>query len=82
MCDCAVLAALRHAYFGSLMLDPEDIKILSLGAIWNFSKRQASLKLVSDYGEQGACFKIKVHMNSKGPNSATNLRNLTQLSVF
>jgi len=32
-------------------LDPEDIKILSLGAIWNFGK---SLELISDYGAQRA----------------------------
>jgi len=29
---------LTHTYLGSFFLDPEDIKSLSLGAIWNFSK--------------------------------------------
>jgi hypothetical protein len=32
------LASLRHTYLGSFILDPEDIKKLSLGAIWNFAK--------------------------------------------
>jgi hypothetical protein len=31
-------ASLRHVYLGSFFLDPEDIKILSLGAIWNFNE--------------------------------------------
>jgi hypothetical protein len=32
------LASLRHAYLDSFFLEPEDIKFVSLGAIWNFSK--------------------------------------------
>ena len=38
LCEHEALASLRHAYLGSFFLDPEDIKSLSLGAIWNFSK--------------------------------------------
>ena len=37
LCECEALASLRHVYLGSF-LDPEDIKSLSLGVIWNFSK--------------------------------------------
>ena len=37
LCECDALASLRHAYLGSF-LEPEDIKSISLGAIWNFSK--------------------------------------------
>jgi hypothetical protein len=37
LCECEALTALRHAYLGSF-LEPEDIKSISLGAIWNFSK--------------------------------------------
>jgi len=37
LCECEALASLRHAYLGSF-LEPEDIKSISLGAIWNFSK--------------------------------------------
>jgi hypothetical protein len=36
-CECEALASLRHAYLGC-SLEPEDIKIVSLGANWNFSK--------------------------------------------
>jgi hypothetical protein len=35
--DCEVLTSLRHVYLGFFFLDPEDIKSLILGAIWNFS---------------------------------------------
>jgi hypothetical protein len=28
----------ENAYLGSFFLDPEDVKSVSLGAIWNFSK--------------------------------------------
>jgi hypothetical protein len=36
LCECEALASLRRAYLGSFFLDPEDIKSLSLRAIWNF----------------------------------------------
>jgi len=36
--ECEALASLRHAYLGSLFLDPEDIRELGMGAIWNFPK--------------------------------------------
>ena len=38
LCECEDLASLKHAYLGSVFLEPEDIKNISLGAIWNFSK--------------------------------------------
>ena len=38
LCECEALASLRHAYLGSFFLEPEDIRSLGLGAIWNFSK--------------------------------------------
>jgi len=38
LCGCEALASLIHVYLGSFFLDPEDIKSISLGAIWNFSK--------------------------------------------
>ena len=34
----AFLPSLRHAYLGSSFLEPEDIKCICLGVIWNFSK--------------------------------------------
>jgi hypothetical protein len=38
LCWCEPLASLRHMYLGSFFLQPKDIKSLSLGAIWHFSK--------------------------------------------
>jgi len=32
------LASLRYTYLGSFFLDPEDIRKLIIGAIWNFAK--------------------------------------------
>jgi hypothetical protein len=37
--ESETLTSLRHVYLGSFFLDPEDIKSLILGAIWNFNKR-------------------------------------------
>jgi len=38
LCEFEASVSLRHAYLGSFFTDPEDIKRISLGAIWNFSK--------------------------------------------
>ena len=38
LCECEALASLRHQYLGSFFLDPEDIRVLGVGAIWNFIK--------------------------------------------
>jgi len=38
LCECEASATLRHVYLGSFFLEPEDIKSISLGAIWSFSK--------------------------------------------
>jgi hypothetical protein len=35
---CEALALLRQAYLGAFFLEPENIKNVSLGAIWNFGK--------------------------------------------
>jgi hypothetical protein len=43
LCDCKALALLRHAYLGSFFLDPEDIRVLTMGAIWNFTKGRGLL---------------------------------------
>jgi hypothetical protein len=45
----------KGKYIWVPFLDLEDIKILSLGAIWNFNKGTDSPELISDYGEQRAC---------------------------
>jgi hypothetical protein len=33
LCECEALALLRHTYLGSFFLDPEDIRVLTVGAI-------------------------------------------------
>ena len=38
LCECEALTSLRHMYLGSFFLEPEDIKNISLGAIWSFSR--------------------------------------------
>jgi len=38
LCDSDALVSLKHAYLGSFYLEPEDIRSLGLGAIWNYSK--------------------------------------------
>jgi hypothetical protein len=51
-CECEALVLLRLGYFGSIFLNPEDFKNLSLGAIWDFSKGTGLHDLASDYGAQ------------------------------
>ena len=47
LCECEALASLRHKYLGSLFLDPEDIRVLGVGAIWNFiNSLSAELNLI------------------------------------
>jgi hypothetical protein len=41
--DCEALATHRQTYLGSFFLDPEDVRKLSLGAVWNFIKRPGLL---------------------------------------
>jgi hypothetical protein len=38
LCESEALASLRHTYLRSFFLDPEDIRALGMGAIWNFAK--------------------------------------------
>jgi len=38
LCECEALVSLRHAYMGSYYLEPEYIRSLGLGAIWNYSR--------------------------------------------
>jgi len=43
LCECEALASLRYAYLGSFFLDPEDIGVLVMRAIWNFAKGKGLL---------------------------------------
>jgi hypothetical protein len=38
-------------------LDPEDIRVLTVGAIWNFAKGTGLLSPGTELGAQRACFK-------------------------
>ena len=38
LCKCEALASFRHMYLGSFFLEPEDIRHIGLGPIWNLSK--------------------------------------------
>jgi len=38
LCECEALVSLRHVHLCCFFLDPEDIRKLSIGAIWNFAK--------------------------------------------
>jgi hypothetical protein len=38
LCEFEALVSLRHMYLGSFFLDLEDIRVLGVGAIWNFTK--------------------------------------------
>ena len=43
LCECEALASLRYTYLGSFFLEPEDIRVLGMGAIWNFAKETGLL---------------------------------------
>ena len=43
LCECEALASLRYAYLGSFFLDPDNIRELGMGAIWNFAKETGLL---------------------------------------
>jgi hypothetical protein len=43
LCECEALASLRHIHLGSFFLVPEDIRVLGVGAIWDFVKETGLL---------------------------------------
>jgi len=38
LCKCEAFASQRHVYLGSFFLEAQDIKSISLWAIWNLSR--------------------------------------------
>ena len=66
LCECEVLASLKHAYLGFFFLEPEDIKRIILGVIWKSSKL-TGLALF-DTGHKGPLTKAKVHRDREVPN--------------
>ena len=74
LCECEALAALRHTYLGSCFLDPEEIRSLNLGTIWNFIEGTGLPWL----GHQFKRYKLPVkkayvHQDQKGSNPLTKL---------
>jgi hypothetical protein len=55
LCECDALASLKHVYPGSVFLEPEDIKSISLGTIQNFSKATGFPEI--DMGQKGPSIK-------------------------
>jgi hypothetical protein len=54
LCECEALASLRRAHLGYFFLDPEDIRKLSKGAIWNLGKGTELLEPCNRYwGTEG-----------------------------
>jgi Fe2+ transport system protein FeoA len=53
-CECEALAALKHTGLCYFFLDPEDVRKLSIGAMWNFGKRKGLLYLSNkSWGTKG-----------------------------
>jgi hypothetical protein len=52
-----VTASLRHTYLDAFFLDPEDIRVLGVGAIWNLARGTGLREPSREYGAQRACFK-------------------------
>jgi hypothetical protein len=36
LCECEALASLRHAYLGSIFMEPRDIMHASMGVIYGY----------------------------------------------
>jgi hypothetical protein len=56
LCECEALSSLRHAYLGSLFLDPDYIWELDMGgggASGTFLKEQGSYSLAQNMGHRG-----------------------------
>ena len=54
LCECEALPSLRHTHLGSFFLYLEDIKIISLGTIWNFKSGTGLLwPIVRLWGTKG-----------------------------
>ena len=57
LCECEALASLKHIHLGSFFLDPEDIRLLGVGAIWNLVKGLGSYNMVQNRGHRGPVLK-------------------------
>ena len=66
-CECKALASLRHKYLGSFILDPENIRVLGVGAIWNLLKEQGFYNLVQNRGHKGPVLRPRCIGPGGGP---------------
>jgi len=57
LCECEFLASPRHTCLGSFFLDSEDIRNLSIGAIWKFGKGKGLL-LVQNMEHKGPVLRL------------------------
>ena len=57
--ECEALASLIHSYLGCFFLDPEDIRKLNIGGIWNFGKEQGYSNLVQNMGHKGLVLRTR-----------------------
>jgi hypothetical protein len=55
LCACEALATIRHIYLGSIFLDPEEVRGLSLGAMWDFFRKTGLSRLGPSEEAQRAC---------------------------
>jgi len=69
LCECEALASRRRVCLGSF-LESEGLKIVILGANWNFSKVKGSLELIR--GAKGRSIKVYAHQDSKVSNAILN----------
>ena len=60
------LTSLRHTYLGSVLLDPEDNRKLSIGAIWSLVGKQGSLNLEAIWNFSGASGLLSLIWGTKG----------------
>jgi hypothetical protein len=69
---CEALATLTHTYLCSFILDPEDVRSLSMGEIWNFTKGTRLPWLWHQFtGHKGLLKKAYVHRDRKSSNQFT-----------
>jgi len=76
LCECEALGALRHRYLGSFFLEPEDVKSISLGAIWSFSRATGSLDFVM--GHKGPVNKAQVRQGCEVPHPTSINQSIDQ----
>jgi len=68
LCECEALISLRFTYLGSFFLDPEDSRVLGMGAFGTLLKELGSSNLVQNMGHKGPTLRSRC----TGPGRARN----------